>query len=419
MAGTGGIRARRAIAAHLRRLAALTVLLALSGLAACQTATGPGSGGPFPGAFRQTAAEETAERVNVAVADAIDRIAATYIDPVDEDALRRTAATYIVDGMQRGESEEALVKGAVTAMVGTLEGNGRVVDRELLSGRFGSGTASVGIFEAADGQGGWVIVRVHPLGALEGTPVRPGWRLMSIDGQPRQSMDKDDAIRRLQGEMDTPVQLGFLDPFGKPAAFNVRRVRLGAMEAVVNRCGTPAVVQIMRLTGLTVRELLRFLLDCEPDELVLDLRGNSGGTLDAVVDTAALFVGNSVVFHIRERDGVVERRKAGATRRYAGRLLVLTDRYTASGAELLVQALRRGAGALVAGETTPGHDFVHTVMPLKGDLIMALQTGRFEGPDGSAIVPVVPDIEMRDDWNTVPDEVMQAAPALLARSRAS
>lgn len=84
----------------------------VAGLSACQTSrTAPA----YPPAFQSQAAGEAADRVMGFIASAVDRIAANHITPVDEKELRSLAAAYLVGGMERGESTDQLIRGAVGA----------------------------------------------------------------------------------------------------------------------------------------------------------------------------------------------------------------------------------------------------------------------------------------------------------------
>ncbi len=94
------------------------------------------------------------------------------------------------------------------------------------------------------------------------------------------------------------------------------------------------------------------------DAIILDLRGNRGGSLSAALDLAAdLVPKGTVVAELEDGDGDVETVVTSRDPRLSGPIVVLVDRATASAAEALVRALKTAGNALVVGEPTFGKDY--------------------------------------------------------------
>lgn len=388
-------------------------MIVAAGLAACQTATTEPARPAYPPAFQQQAAGEAADRVMGVIARAVDEIAGYHITPVDEPELQRIAATYLVGGMDRGESSDQLVKGAVGAMLESLGGGNQVFDLEELHDPGSIRIAGVGLVEAETGDGDWRVINVHPEGPLGEAGVRPGWRLQSIDGAPRAGLAKQEVRKLLLGVDGSSVELGFLDSQGRTRNITAVRVAIARLSPVVATCADPAMLRILQFNARTAARVIIFMEACAPDRLVIDLRGNSGGLLEAVIDTAALFVGDAPQFILRTRADRTVRQKTGATRIYSMPVLLLTDRYTAAGAEIFADALRRHAGARIAGQNTFGANDIHTMEHLKDRLYMRLLTGRIENPDTAhPLAPLTPDHLIADDLDTDADEVLLALPQL-------
>ena len=82
--------------------------------------------------------------------------------------------------------------------------------------------------------------------------------------------------------------------------------------------------------------------------VVLDLRGNGGGYLKEAVHSAGLFLGATVIAHLRHYDGTIKQEQSTRGKPvYEGPLVILTDRVTASGAELVAGALQAYGRALI------------------------------------------------------------------------
>lgn len=88
--------------------------------------------------------------------------------------------------------------------------------------------------------------------------------------------------------------------------------------------------------------------------IVLDLRGNEGGSLREVVDVAGLFIGPLPVMQIRDAEGRVSVETSRQQQKWKGSLAVLIDRKTAAGAEVLAAALQDHGRAILLGEQSLG-----------------------------------------------------------------
>ncbi len=119
------------------------------------------------------------------------------------------------------------------------------------------------------------------------------------------------------------------------------------------------------------RRLLTRLNQEKVAGLVLDLRGNGGGLLDEAVSLSGLFVGKGPVVQVKSGDGKMEVAEAHGAALFDGPMVVLTDRMTASAAEILASTMQDyGRAVIVGGERTFGKGTVQTVLNLS-DFIRA------------------------------------------------
>jgi len=126
--------------------------------------------------------------------------------------------------------------------------------------------------------------------------------------------------------------------------------------------------------------------------VVLDLRNNPGGALDAALAVAGLFLGERDVMRAVGRLETPVLRSRGVAR-VRGKVAVLVNEGTASAAELLAAALRDSGRARLFGEPTAGKALVHLPAPLDDGSVLLISIGRIVRLDGTEILGrgLVPD----------------------------
>ena len=128
--------------------------------------------------------------------------------------------------------------------------------------------------------------------------------------------------------------------------------------------------------------------DGPPAGLLLDLRGNAGGSMDGATDALSVFLPGVPVFPLFHAGRMVEilSTRPGATNRFHGPLAVLVDGATASAAEMIAGALDRYRRAVVLGQKTYGKGCVQEYFDDDaGAGVLRLTTRLFTFPDGSAV----------------------------------
>ena len=272
------------------------------------------------------------------------------------------------------------------------------------------------------------IVVVTP---IEGSPAdRAGVRaadvLLEIDGQPVEAGRLDEAIERMRGFVGSTVRL-VVGRAGEPEPlqFELERsdvhVRTVRSEPLPGRYGYVRITQFNDATpgdlGLQLSELQA---DAPLAGLVLDLRGNPGGVLESAVRVADDFLASGVIVRAEGRtaDARFEMRATDGDLLQRAPLVVLIDRGSASGAEIVAGALRDHGRATLMGERTFGKGSVQTVMPLRDGQALKLTTSRYFTPSGASIHDrgIEPDVSLARLAQPVPalrparqDPAVQAA----------
>lgn len=183
---------------------------------------------------------------------------------------------------------------------------------------------------------------------------------------------------------------------GKTRRFGVIDLPTFYLDAAAMSQGQPD----FRSTTRDVRRLVNELTTADEkiDGIIMDLRGNGGGSLLEATKLTGLFIESGPIVQIRRADGQLDiERDDDASVDYAGPLAVLVDRYSASASEIFAGAIQDYGRGVVLGEPTFGKGTVQTVAPLDSDgklgqlKITMAQFFRING-DGTQHRGVVPDV---------------------------
>jgi carboxyl-terminal processing protease len=334
------------------------------------------------------------------LAAVFDRIKAEYVEPVDE---------------------KKLISDAISGMVSGLDPHSQYLDqksfrefRENTGGRF------VGIGIEMTMEDGLVKV-VSP---IEGSPafragLKTGDLITRIDDTPVKGLTVDQAVKRMRGEPATKVQLQVFRK-DENRSFPVSIVREEVrMQSVRARMAEPGYgwIRISQFQDRTVDDFVRkveelYKQDPKLKGLVLDLRNDPGGLLDASIAVSAAFLPENLVvvstngqmpesrmsFRATPAD-YVRRGGADPLKRLPAALktvplVVLVNEGSASASEIVAGALQDHKRATLMGAQTFGKGSVQTIRPLPGETALKITTARYYTPAGRAIQAkgITPDV---------------------------
>lgn len=237
--------------------------------------------------------------------------------------------------------------------------------------------------------------RVYSGGGAEAAGILPGDRIVAADEHDLAWLPLDEAGARIRGDEGTSVRLRVLRPgTPSPLEFTVTRRTVSVPTVTTSRLlddGATAYVAIdhfERRTPLEVATAFDALRAKGARRLILDLRGNPGGLVDAAADTVGLFAPR----------GAVVARLAGRTRddsetyrtaldpEYRGTpLAVLIDGGSASASEIVAGALQDHGAAVLVGARTFGKGLVQSIYRLDDTTGLKLTTAHYTLPAGRAI----------------------------------
>lgn len=238
-------------------------------------------------------------------------------------------------------------------------------------------------------QGGLTIVDLNPGGPADLSGLRPGDLVLRIDGRSTVTMPVSEARRRTQGPDGTQVvlhvQRGLDD--GRDVALTRELVIVPNVEHRVLD-GSIGYVSIENVSQKTVYNLVNSLdvlrgLGALDRGLVLDLRGNTGGSMKEAARAADVFLDEGLLLRTVGRDGgrvqnLQERMNASpGGEAVETPLVVLVDDRTASGSEILAGALLELDRAVLVGTRTYGKGSVQKLYPLDGHTDLKLTVAQY------------------------------------------
>ncbi len=318
--------------------------------------------------------------------------------------MRRVREQY-VEPVEDAE----LLKNAIRGMLEGLDPHSSYLDAEAFedmnistSGQFG------GLGIEVTMQDGFVRV-VTP---LDDTPAKaagmePGDIIIRLDDKPVKGLTLREAVNIMRGKPGEKIVLTVVRE-GEAAPFNVDIVRdVIKVTSVKQRMLDDGIgyVRITQFQGNTGSNMLKALKTLENENkdplkgLVLDLRNNPGGVLNAAVDVSDAFLEGGLVVYIQGRDEASRRdyNAGGGDKLKGAPVVVLINEGSASASEIVAGALQDRHRAVIMGRKSFGKGSVQTIMPLSEKSAIKLTTARYYTPSGRSIQAdgIEPDIELQ------------------------
>ena len=250
--------------------------------------------------------------------------------------------------------------------------------------------------------------------------VRAGDVIMAIDGRDTSGISFRDAVELIRGKPGEPIRLTILH-LGEQSPVEVSMERaIIPIESVLGDGRRPdgtwdfqlqddsriTYIRLINFGENTVKELTQVLQGRKTGALILDLRDNAGGLLDAAVGTCNMFLDEGTIVTIRGRDGGVRNtfEADGAPLvRSDVPMAVLVNHFSASASEIVAACLQDHERAKIIGQRSWGKGTVQNVIQLEGGrAALKLTTASYWRPSGKNIHRLK-DAKDEDEWGVRPN----------------
>ena len=309
-----------------------------------------------------------------------------YLDEVDSDVLREGAYEGIVAAL-----------GDVYSVYYTPE------ETEEIFAETEGVYYGIGAYVQMDTVTGYVKIT----GTIKNTPaeeagLQAGDILYKVNGEDMAGLDTTQVVMLIKGEEGTTVHLTL-----------VRGNEYVEVDVERRKIETPSVehkmlddrmgyIQLVEFNDSSVTQFAGALdaLEAENAEgLILDLRGNPGGNLDAVVSIADMLLGDGMILYTEDKYGNGEVYQSDAEEELEIPLVVLVDMNSASAAEVLSGALKDHQKATLVGTTTFGKGIVQTIRTMLDGSSVKLTVSAYYTPSGANIheIGIEPDVVVEFD----------------------
>ena len=263
---------------------------------------------------------------------------------------------------------------------------------------------------------------------LKGSPaeragIKSGDKILEIDGAPTRGLDISDAVSKIRGQKGTTVALSVArEGWSSPREIKVTRDVINVPTLITKKRDDGVFVIDLRTftanSPTLFRSALREFIQAKTRYLILDLRKNPGGYLEAAVDMASYFLpsGKTVVTedYAGNASNIVHRSRGYDVFNDNLRMVILVDKGSASASEILAGALRYWGVAKMIGTRTFGKGSVQELVDITNDTSLKITVARWVGPGGEAIPSdgIEPDIKVdltEDDAKAGRDPQVDAA----------
>ena len=320
--------------------------------------------------------------------DAFGSIKTDYVEKVDDKTILKNAIKGMMSGLDPHSSylDEKSFKHLKEGTTGEFGGLGIEVSME-------------------DG-----LIKV--ISPIDDTPaqragIQPGDLIFRIDDKSVKEMELDDAVKMMRGKPGTEIKLAIIrEGVDKPITVTLKRavikVKSVKFRLLEENFGYVRISSFQSRTSEQLKKALKNLVKENKKQslkgLILDLRNNPGGVLNASVDVTDVFLDNGLIVYTQGRikDSELRFSASRGDALKGAPIVVLVNVGSASASEIVAGALQDHRRAIIMGANTFGKGSVQTIKPLTRKTAIKLTTALYYTPSGRSIQAegIVPDIKL-------------------------
>lgn len=334
--------------------------------------------------------------VSIAVANTEESIDDNTL-PLDELRTFTEVFAKIKSDYVESIDDRKLIENAIRGMLEGLDPHSSYLDKESYkalhegtSGEFGGLGIEVGM------EDGYIKV----ISPIDGTPakdsgIEAGDLIIRLDNTSVRGMSLNDAVDLMRGKPGTDLILSIVrEGEEKPIEITITRAIITAKsvrsEILEPGFGYARISSFQTHTAEDLRKSLEKLKkenETSLSGLILDLRNNPGGILNAAVGVSDLFLDSGLIVYTEGRiqDSKLNFNAKPSDILRDAPIIVLVNGGSASASEIVAGALQDHERAIIMGERTFGKGSVQTILPMNTDAALKLTTARYFTPSGRSI----------------------------------
>lgn len=334
-----------------------------------------------------------------------------------DDVYNRLSASYdgeiskkdVIEGAKKGLTEAL---GDIYTVY--MDAEEAKAYNDSLHGNIGSG---VGI-EMGLRDGYVRVLRTLPDNPAGKAGILAGDIIYKVNDEEVYSLSTDEIANKIRGETGSEVSITVVRN-GQEFTYTMKREAINNVSAYVEYDGTTAIITVTRFdtdTGVMVQNFTREFADKGINKVILDLRNNGGGYVDAAITMIGLWVDNDIALiqksaHYKDE---VQRTNTSNAPLANMKTVVLVNGSTASASEIVAGALQDYGKATILGETTYGKGVVQQMFSMPGSAMLKVTIASWYTPNGRTInkTGIEPDVKVErsyDDINAMRDPQLDAA----------
>ena len=317
--------------------------------------------------------------------------------PLDEIRTFTEIFSKIKDDYVEDVDDKKLLENAIRGMLQGLDPHSTYLDedaykelQEGTSGEFGGLGIEVGY------EDGFVKV----ISPIDGTPaqragIKAGDLIIRLDNKSVKGISLMEAVKMMRGKPGSKITLTIVRE-GENKPFEISIVRdIITVENIKTETIEPGFtyIRISNFQTHTVDDLKKGLMKLKNENnnnikgLILDLRNNPGGLLNAAVGVSDLFLNNGLIVYTegRIKDSKLKFNAKPSEMLKDTPIIILVNGGSASASEIVAGALQDHKRALIMGEKTFGKGSVQTILPMNDRTALKLTTARYYTPSGRSI----------------------------------
>lgn len=322
--------------------------------------------------------------------------------------------------------KETLTDGAIRGMLDSLgDKYTAYMDEATLTSlmeHVSGNVYGIGVYVAIDESNRIVVIGTIPESPAETAGIEAEDIIKAVDGTDVTSKTLDEAVALMRGLPNTTVNMT-VERDGIERTITVERYELGTTETVTGAIleDHPDIAYI-RITEFSEQSAVQFakvvneLIQSGFGGMILDLRDNGGGEVNACIEIARVFVPEGPIVHLVKGDGTRDT-KSATNAQLEIPLVVLVNGNTASASEILSAALKESDVATIVGTQTFGKGLVQGVYFYHDDTAAKITDGTYLTPLQNDIhgIGITPDVVVEQPEDADTDVQMEKAISVLKR----